>query len=289
MRKGLIFVLATLTYNISAQETEKMDTVSIEKPERVTIIQSDKKMNVTVHGKEYDAEYKLERYIEMPDTVETVTSNVRSEKRFLPEVKLNTGVSFGISPSFELGLLFPMATPHDMKTTTQNWEMRFNLLTFKYVPKRGPWWFTVNGGISLSQYAMKKNRFVGDGNYNLSIAPFPEGAEKCWSGLSIWSGDLMLLGHLSVGKRSSLAAGVILSGHYKPFGNNCHSKYIDAEGKEVSEMHRIDPRRNNLSFRLEYSPARYGKLYMTFSPWSAFKNNQGPQFSTIAIGCGVFY
>lgn len=301
MKYVSLLLLAALAFNANVNAQTTVDSVVIDNPNKVVVTHSDNSLSVSVKGKKDDPTYVLERNLTVVDTLETVTTTSVHEPSGLcfgigspsldfgtPEARTSSRFELGICPGIEMGASFLMGTPDQMNHSFfSSYELRANLLTWKFVPRKGDWWVTMDWGLSYSRFSMKDHRFVGDTDYNLGFGNFPQDADKCKSGFTMFNGDATLLYHRSFGKYSSWAAGLMYSGHYSPFDNHCFTKYVDAQGKEVSDMQRIDPRRNSFSLRLEYSPYKDAKFYLNFSPWSPFKKGQGPQYSTLSVGLGI--
>lgn len=296
-----VLLALTITTNTLAQSTVETDTVEVEHPDKVVITQSDESLKVVVTGCKDNPGFRLERNIVMADSAEVITTETKHE---------STGLSFGLGsdvldinsvekrhtpnlvisiyPAFEFGFATPVSGDKSLKTSFwKSYEARLNLMRWKFLPKKGRWWLTLDLGLSRTHFSLCQGCFSGDDDYNLMIGSYPQDYSKGESGVTLWGGDLTLLYHQQLGKYSSMAFGLMYSGYHAPINNNAYAKYVDGSGKEVTNMYRIDPNRNTITLRAEYSPYHGVIFYVGYTPWSMFRNGRGPKFSTLTFGMGL--
>lgn len=296
-----VLLALTMTTNALAQSTVETDTVEVEHPDKVVITQNDESLKVVVTGCKDNPGFSLERSIVMADSAEVITTETKHE---------STGLSFGLGsdvldinsveerrtsqfeiciyPAFEIGFAMPVSGDKSLKTSFwKSYEARLNLMRWKFLPKKGRWWLTLDWGLSRTHFSLRQGCFSGNDDYHLMIGSYPADYSKGESGVTLWGADLTLLYHHALGKYSSMAFGLMYSGYHAPINNNAYAKYVDGSGKEVTNMYRIDPNRNTITLRAEYSPYHGVNFYVGYTPWSMFRNGRGPKFSTLTFGMGL--
>lgn len=298
-----VLLALTIATNVLAQSTVETDTVEVEHPDKVVITQNDESLKVVVTGCKDNPDFSLERSIAMVDTAEVITTETNHESTGLPFVLASDTFDFNsvegrrtsefaisIYPALELGFAMPVSGDKSLKTSFwTSYEARLRLMRWSFQPKKSRWWLTLDWNLSRTHFSLSRGCFAGDDSYNLLFASYPEEYSKGESGLTLWGLGMTLLYHHALGKYSSVAFGLMFSEYYSPMNNNAYTKYVDGNGKEVTNIYRIDSNNCPLSLRAEYSPGLGLKCYVGYTPWSMFRNGRGPKFSTLTFGLGLYF
>lgn len=297
----VLFALLFASEEVRGQHTSAVDTLVLCRPDTVVIVHSDSLLAVTVNGRSGDPDFIYENRLTVADTSAVMTTasvsapealRMGAEGGFFDfgavEGKHTGCVSLRFPVALEVGLSVPFSRPEGMRTMFfRTYELGIDLLSFDFTPRRGNWWMTLAFALSLHKYEMRKHAFTADADHVLSVGPMPADAHDARSAMFTFGEDIKVLCHHSIGRRSSVAAGVMLTCCTPRFGNVCSTVWEDADGKQHSETHRITPRRVVPSFRVECLPVRFMKFYLNIAPWSPFKSGKGLQYGTLSFGIGM--
>lgn len=294
--KSLLTSLIFLCSAGAAMAQEVADTITITKPDKVVITQSDNSLSVTVSGLPDEDDFRLERALSVADTTAT-TSFINVDKgdpiswNFSDaEKKGHSKVTLDFGPSFELGLTSTLGGPADMKTGFfKSGEFRADLARINVVPAASRWNFQLEFGLSYTSLHLKGDRrYLADADNHLTIVPYPADAQEKNRSSYLFNigAGIKLMAHYGVGKYSYIGFGPMWTIPAASFGSSCRTIYTDAEGKKHSDMHRIDTQLQNVGFRFEYLPIHSFKVYATYQPWSSVSKQAFGNFGTFALGIG---
>lgn len=294
--KTFITSFIALCAATTAMAQEVADTITVTKPEKVVITQSDNSLSVVVDGLPDEDDFHLERTLSVADST-AATSFINLDQgdpiswNFSDaEKKGHSKVTLDFGPNFELGLTSTLGGPDGMKTAFfKSGEFRADLARINVVPAASRWNFQLEFGLSYTSLHLKGDRrFMADADNHLTIVPYPTDAEekKRTSYLFNIGAGIKLMAHYSVGKYSYIGFGPMWTIPAANFGSSCRTLYTDAEGKKQSDMHRIDTQLNNIGFRFEYLPIHNFKVYATYQPWSNVSKQAFGNFGNLSLGIG---
>ena len=297
--KSLLTSLIVLCSTTAAMAQEVTDTITIAKPDKVVIAQSDKSLSVTVSGLPDESDYLLERNLTVADSAVSTSyvSDIKhdglswdfgsAEKEHSYELTLK------IPADFEIGFTTAVGGPSDLKTGFfKSGEIDLGLLRFNYVPARGPWSFNADFGISASALRLRGDRcFVPGADNHFSILPYPADAAKDKrSTLFSVGGNVRLMAHYSFGKYDQIGFGAMWTFPALNIGEFTRTTYTDADGKTHNALHPVDTQKSNFAFQFEYLPMHNVKFFVRYSPWSNVnKQVFGKNFGTFTCGLGFSF
>lgn len=293
--KSFLTSLILICSSTAAMAQETADTITINKPDKVVITQSDNSLNVTIDGLPDESDFHLERSLAVADTTATTSFvNVDKSDPFTwnfsdAEKKGESKSTLEFGPNFELGFTTAIGGPDGMKTAFfKSGEFRADLMRINVVPAASRWSFQMEFGVAFSNYSLRGDRrFVADADNHLTIMPYPTDADKKKeSHLLNFGGSIKLMAHYSVGKYSYIGFGPMWTIPAYNFGASCRTLYTDANGQKQSDMHRLDRQLSNVGFRFEYLPIHNFKVYATYQPWSSVSKQAFGNFSTLSLGIG---
>lgn len=277
------------------------DTIVFCRPDSVLIVHSDSILSIVVNGNQGNPGYVYERSLAIADTSSTTmkSESIKQSNIFSfgydgglfdfgkVSRKKGAAINFSLLQSLEMGLTVPFSCPSGMQTRLfRSNEVRLNCLTLSVWPYKKKWGVSIDCGVSYNRYFMKKNAFTCDANHFVSITSMPEGVKEAESCMGFLRADLKVLYHYTVHREVDLAGGIMLSWCADKFGNTTSTVWRDADGKEQSELFKINPERVMTSFRLECLLCEVFRIYANVSPKSPFKSGTGPQFGTVSLGIG---
>ena len=297
--KTLFTSLIVLCSATAAMAQEVADTITIVKPDKVVIAQSNKSLRVTVSGLPDESDYLLERNLTVADSAVSTSyvSDIKhdglswdfgsAEKEHSYELTLK------IPADFEIGFTTAVGGPADLKTGFfKSGEIDLGLLRFNYVPARGPWSFNADFGISASALRLRGDRsFMTDADGHLGILPYPADAAKGKrSTLFSVGGNVRLMAHYSFGKYDQIGFGAMWTFPALNIGEFTRTTYTDADGKTHNALHPVDTQKSNFAFQFEYLPMRNVKFFVRYAPWSNVnKQVFGKNFGTFTCGLGFAF
>lgn len=294
--KSLLTSLILLCSASAAMAQEVADTITITKPDKVVITQSDKSLTVAVSGLPDEADFHLERNLAVADSTATTSfinvdqSDPISWNFSEAEKKNRSTCNIQFGPNIELGLTTAIGGPADMKTGFfKSGEVHAGLMRINYIPAASRWSFQLELGLSYTSLHLKGDRrFMADADNHLTIMPYPADAQEKDRSSYLFNigGTVKLMAHYGVGKYSYIGFGPIWTIPAASFGSSCRSIYTDADGQKQSHMHRIDTQLQNVGFRFEYLPIHNFKIYTTYSPWSNVSKDAFGNFGTFSLGIG---
>ena len=291
MKMAVLMVMVTASQGMHARQ---QDTLVVERPQQVMILQTEDTLDIRVSGKEGNPDFRLEKKARLATEAELVTTSAESRHSALGwdfgsiEGRAGKGVlSIGLTPRIEGGFLLPLNKPDGMSTSLwKSTEAHASLISMRYDSPMGKWWLDLSYGFNMKCFVMgNNNRFTADREGNVNISPYPAGISGGDSRLFLFAGALSLNLNYRIGKSSSLGFGVewLMRGDN---WNYCRSRFTDVDGLETKQLYDAKVRNHNLSLKLNWEFARNCNLYVRFAPWSPFKSAQGPQFSTLSFGIG---
>lgn len=297
--KTLIISLIALCSVTAAMAQEVIDTITLTKPDKVVITQSDKSLSVTVSGLPEESDYLLERNLTVADTAVSTSyvSNIKHDGFSwdfgAAEKKDNYKMTIQIPAEVEIGFTTAVGGPADLKTGFfKSGEIDLGLLRFNYVPSRGPWSFNADFGMSASALRLRGDRsYVADADNHFSILPYPtDAAKNKRSTLFSVGGSVRLMAHYNFGKYDQIGFGAMWTFPALHIGEFTRTTYTDADGKTHTAMHSVDTKKSSFAFQFEYLPMRNVKFFVRYAPWSnVSKQVFGRNFGTFTCGLGFSF
>jgi hypothetical protein len=168
----------------------------------------------------------------------------------------------------------------DAKMANGGVEFTLNkLLSWQYKPyKSGR--VELNFGVNWRNFRMKgDNRFLKDGN-NLTIAPYPTGAEIKFSRVKVFSMTLELMYRQKLAKHIDIGVGPVVN--FNTHGSIKTRYKIDGEKKKETSSN-IHQNTVTADFKAEVG-IRPLAFYIKYSPMNILDTNYSPGFHPFSAG-----
>ena len=275
----LAFCAATATY-----ARESKDTLVIDHPDRVTVIDNDSLLKVQVNGRENDKHYSYSAMLQTVDSNYVSTSTIGNDWGF------NIG---GIRSSKEkksyhsieshlfLGLVSAPGAADNLPFNTQSsWELWWLITDYMDSPWRNDHFLSVGFGIDWRNYRMTgRQQFVKGDDGILSVAVLPQGSEPMFSSIKVFSLTFPLRYHyykkgwgfsvgpvVNINTYSSIKTRYKLDGEkMKNIAKNVHHQPITVDFMATFTNPFVD-------------------LYVKYSPCNVLDQNYGFKFQSLSFG-----
>lgn len=294
---SLIFSAFLATTSLLAQQNAN-DTLTIEKPNQITLAQHDDTLSIKVQGKENQPNYLFEREVVLDPKAEVRTKQTHTISSPLNwdfahiegrDSLKRTTLRFRIMADLNCGWIFPMGSPADMKFIHWNClEAELNFASLSIVPSYSKWWYELKYGLGDQVMYMKDNTMAytnRDGD--LLFGSYPQGSDPKQSFVRSQFMTFTLMAHRSLNKGRSLGLGITMR-HYSNPGSSIRTEYKDADGKKSVMLSEFNGMRNfQWSAVAQYNVDQNVYFYLRYSPWSQFHPGSGPDYSSFSAGFGL--
>lgn len=291
--KHFIILFLCLTAVKMSLASELGDSITIVRPDSVSICQSDKDLTVSVYGNNGDSNYTLNKSITTADESLVVTKEKRTELDFsLPifssdEDDDKSELELELGASLLLGVNTAMNAPKDMSLSSSSYEVWVpDFLSFQYNPHHSRLSYSMDWGFDWRNYRMTDNhRFLVADDGAVSIGNYPEGASPKFSRIKVISGTWTFLMKYHFGSIGHIKFGPVISMNGK---SSMLTRYTD-NGKKVKEK-TTDLKVTPLTVDWVAS-VTLGKIgfYAKYCPNKVFREDWGPKFSNFTVGVNLFW
>lgn len=292
MNKTILTVAMTL---MSLAAMAQNDTVTITRPDSVSIVRNNENVSINVFGNGTNSDYRYS----MDFDVNTNEPVITKEKKSTFERDLDFGIPvFGTNKEKKSNYMDFVVNPGILwggTGATGGWGGDVNafasiniwmpgLASINYHPTKN-FAIGLDYGIEWRNYRMTDNKcFTLSEDKVVGIADYPENAKHDFSRIKIFSNTLSLTVRYSFAKEAYLRVGPVFSFNE---GLSVKTKWKDENGRKVKE--KIDGPKANL-FRLEWlADVQYGVFgfFVRYSPNNVLRKGFGPEFSTTTVGVSI--
>ncbi len=293
-------LLLSATYATNAQSNLKQYSVERDsiivayRPDSVKIVNNDNRIAVEVSGNGYN--YKIEKggLAQSTSIIKEKNSDWNFDIPFIGSKKEkeekqrkqynNNKFEMALLEKSEFGIGLAAATDQaegmDAKMANGGVEFTLNkLLSWQYKPyKSGR--VELNFGVNWRNFRMKgDNRFLKDGN-NLTIAPYPTGAEIKFSRVKVFSMTLELMYRQKLAKHIDIGVGPVVN--FNTHGSIKTRYKVDGEKKKETSSN-IHQNTVTADFKAEVG-IRPLAFYIKYSPMNILDTNYSPGFHPFSAG-----
>lgn len=292
MSKTILMVAMTL---MSTAAMAQNDTLTITRPDSVSIIRSGENVNINVYGNAESRDYRYS----MNFDVNTSEPMVTTEKKQSNTRDFDLGVPlFGTNARKEYNYIDIELSPGLLwggTGTTGGWGGDINafasiniwlpaLASINYHPTKNLA-LELAYGIEWRNYRMTDNqRFTLNDDKVVGLEKYPENTTPNFSRIKVFSNTLSLTAKYKFAKGAYLRVGPVFSFNE---GLSVKTKWKDENGKKMKE--KIDNPKANL-FRLEWLADVQYELFgffVRYSPNNVLRKGFGPEFSTTTVGVSI--
>jgi len=297
--KRIILTISMISACIAAS-AQIADTVTVYRPDSVTVISSTTQQSILISGSEDNKDFSYSSDIQIPEKANMSISSMENRVDFSVSVPFldkvgkkesekeqetpRAGSTLGISSTVLVGLLNPINDPAGLDLSPwKNSEVGFpSIVNITFYNAGGGLTFGIHGGYNIRRFKSKSGiRYMGaDGD--LAIGTIPEGATKTKSMITVGSFTLSPL--ISVKDRKS---GIkITAGPMVNFNRsyNTTTKY-HLDGKKYKEHDgRVNVEPVTVDILLALCIEDWPDLYVKFAPKNLLKTESIPGFPSWSVG-----
>ena len=295
-----ISALLALTASGASAQTENVDTVVIDKPDRVVVTSNDQTLTVAVEGRDGDPAYRFNKSQTLMGDGMRIEKEERSDFDFtLPFTRSNTSSDYSSAKgshgtvemtagAFRFGWANALGAPSEMNTPFgQSWEFALRCFEFKVRYNHSRWSFSSGLWLNWRNYRMTgPMRFVKNAETtNIELLPYPDNADRDFSRIKIYSLEVPLTASLSLGKKFHLDFGPVFSFNSR---TSIKTRY-SIDGHDVKDYTRgIHAQRFTIDLMAQARVSSFG-VYVKYSPCNVLNPDYAPKFHGISTGLGLFY
>ena len=280
--------------NLKQYSVERDSIIVAYRPDSVKIVNNDNRIAVEVSGNGYN--YKIEKggltlstsIIKEKNSdwnfdIPFIGSKKEKEEKQRKQYNNNKFEMYLLGKSeFGIGLAAATDQAEGMDAKMANGGVEFTLnklLSWQYKPyKSGR--VELNFGVNWRNFRMKgDNRFLKDGN-NLTIAPYPTGAEIKFSRVKVFSMTLELMYRQKLAKHIDIGVGPVVN--FNTHGSIKTRYKIDGEKKKETSSN-IHQNTVTADFKAEVG-IRPLAFYIKYSPMNILDTNYSPGFHPFSAG-----
>lgn len=302
MKKSIIAAMLLLSATFATNAQSNLKQYSVERdsiivayrPDSVKIVNNDNRIAVEVSGNGYN--YKIEKGGLAQSTsiikeknsdwnfdIPFIGSKKEKEEKQRKQYNNNKFEMYLLGKSeFGIGLAAATDQAEGMDAKMANGGVEFTLnklLSWQYKPyKSGR--VELNFGVNWRNFRMKgDNRFLKDGN-NLTIAPYPTGAEIKFSRVKVFSMTLELMYRQKLAKHIDIGVGPVVN--FNTHGSIKTRYKVDGEKKKETSSN-IHQNTVTADFKAEVG-IRPLAFYIKYSPMNILDTNYSPGFHPFSAG-----
>ena len=291
MKRTFLIATTMLLTATTAFANENGDTLIVNNPTQVSIINNDSTCVISIHGKNNSPEYSFRQIIPLGNDNAVIINETSTEWNFkMPtfkpqkekwnKEKSSIDVSLGL---FGMGYVNSLHTPHNMKTELmESYEFLGPRLMFMLHPKMSRWAYGIGIGTNWKNFRMDREvRFDREPNGNTILTEYPEGANIGFSRVKVFSWTMPLeLKYYASEKLTISALGIVNFNTHA----SLKTRFTTTEGYSVKDL---DTNLHQTPVTMDFMlHAEFGFLgiYAKYSPCNVFENGCGPKFQAISGG-----
>lgn len=284
------FLAATGLYAAQQDSLTVTNTVQIDKPDRVTLTQSDNRLTIDIEGEEGNPEFRYTREVHISPSEAVVTKERSSNWDFnIPFRKQKTSTrrryNEFVIKDFKLGLSKVMNASNNLNADmASSWEITTPSLGWAYYPWYSQTSFSIGIACSWRNYRMTgKNRFVKKGN-ELHIEPYPKEADIQFSRIKVFSWSVPLMFSHEFKNKLGFSLGTIVN--FNTYASlKTRYKLHGEKHKDIDKNIHQTP--VTVDFQASVSCKSVG-IYVKYSPCNILDTSYGPKFSALSAGIILF-
>lgn len=284
------FLAATSLYAAQQDSLTVTNTVQIEKPDRVTLTQSDNQLTIDIEGEEGNPDFQYTREVNVSSSEPVVTKERSSNWDFnIPFRKqkkyIRRRYNEFVIKDFKLGLSKVTNAPKNLNANmASSWEITTPSLGWAYYPWYSKTSFSIGIACSWRNYRMTgKNRFIKEGS-EITLGKYPEGADIEFSRIKVFSWSIPLMFSYESSNKLGFSLGTIVN-------LNTHASLktrykLDGEKIKLTDNN-IHQTPVTIDFQASISCKSVG-IYVKYSPCNILDTSYGPKFSALSAGIILF-
>lgn len=284
------FLAATSLYAAQQDSLTVTNTVQIEKPDRVTLTQSDNQLTIDIEGEEGNPDFRYTREVNVSLSEPVVTKERSSNWDFnIPFRKqkkyIRRRYNEFVIKDFKLGLSKVTNAPENLNANmASSWEITTPSLGWAYYPWYSKTSFSIGIACSWRNYRMTgKNRFIKEGS-EITLGKYPEGADIEFSRIKVFSWSIPLMFSYESSNKLGFSLGTIVN-------LNTHASLktrykLDGEKIKLTDNN-IHQTPVTIDFQASISCKSVG-IYVKYSPCNILDTSYGPKFSALSAGIILF-
>lgn len=284
------FLAATSLYAAQQDSLTVTNTVQIEKPDRVTLTQSDNQLTIDIEGEEGNPDFRYTREVNVSSSEPVVTKERSSNWDFnIPFRKqkkyIRRRYNEFVIKDFKLGLSKVTNAPENLNANmASSWEITTPSLGWAYYPWYSKTSFSIGIAYSWRNYRMTgKNRFIKEGS-EITLGKYPEGADIEFSRIKVFSWSIPLMFSYESSNKLGFSLGTIVN-------LNTHASLktrykLDGEKIKLTDNN-IHQTPVTIDFQASISCKSVG-IYVKYSPCNILDTSYGPKFSALSAGIILF-
>ncbi len=284
------FLAATSLYAAQQDSLTVTNTVQIEKPDRVTLTQSDNQLTIDIEGEEGNPDFRYTREVNVSSSEPVVTKERSSNWDFnIPFRKqkkyIRRRYNEFVIKDFKLGLSKVTNAPGNLNADmASSWEITTPSLGWAYYPWYSKTSFSIGIACSWRNYRMTgKNRFIKEGS-EITLGKYPEGADIEFSRIKVFSWSIPLMFSYESSNKLGFSLGTIVN-------LNTHASLktrykLDGEKIKLTDNN-IHQTPVTIDFQASISCKSVG-IYVKYSPCNILDTSYGPKFSALSAGIILF-
>lgn len=284
------FLAATGLYAAQQDSLTVTNTVQIDKPDRVTLTQSDNRLTIDIEGEEGNPEFRYTREVHISPSEPVVTKERNSNWDFnIPFRKQKTSTrrryNEFVIKDFKLGLSKVINASNNLNADmASSWEITTPSLGWAYYPWYSQTSFSIGIACSWRNYRMTgKNRFVKKGN-ELHIEPYPKEADIQFSRIKVFSWSVPLMFSHEFKNKLGFSLGTIVN--FNTYASlKTRYKLHGEKHKDIDKNIHQTP--VTVDFQASVSCKSVG-IYVKYSPCNILDTSYGPKFSALSAGIILF-
>ena len=293
MKKVILMSACLIGLSVGARaQVSSGDTLVVEHPDRVVIINTDDAMSIHVQGQEGNPDYDYRR----THSVRADDVNVTTERRVadvsfrlpfqqssVPDDKKNA-VEFGILSRLWVGALVPTNVSSNLNLNA-SLEGGVEILGVHIYPRQSKWSFATGIQCQVRDFFVGKHDCLLMNGDEMIVAPYPITSGQRHSTIEVLSLGIPLLACYQFSPKIDAFAGAVLN--FNGWGTLDVSYKFN--GHTLSqEDHDIYQRKLTVDFMAGLRIWEYLGFYVSYSPADVISKGHGPLFRSFTIGTQIF-
>ncbi len=283
MKALLFFMALSLGMTAKANKTLSNDTIVVEHPDKVTIINSDSLQSILIEGAQKNPNYRYESRLELVDSNYVSTSSMNAdtwELSFNPFKKKESKTKNQVSGWFAFGFSDALGTPENVDIKPfKSWELWVVLADAEIHPWNNHHAFSAGIGLDWRNFRMVDDyRFIAKDN-QIVVDKYPDGVHPKFSRIKVFSLNVPLR-YQYQGKKFGFSVGPVVN--FNTY-SSVKTRYA-LDGKDIKEIHKnakVNP--ITIDFMGTLHVAGFD-LYFKYSPCNMLKSDYAPKFQTLSFG-----